>query len=65
MSTSVVDLTQNDSYWGRANYLDKLKDLDIPVFLQKPEHGWPQRDGNRIPLAYPPAGHRSLLVDSK
>jgi putative CocE/NonD family hydrolase len=33
----------NDSYWEKANFLDKLEGLDIPVFLQS---GW--YDGNGI-----------------
>jgi len=39
----------NDSYWDRANYLEKLKDLDIPVFLQS---GWFDNDGIGSKLAY-------------
>jgi putative CocE/NonD family hydrolase len=39
----------NDSYWERANYLDKLKDLDIPVFLQS---GWLDGDTMGSKLAY-------------
>lgn len=33
----------NDQYWEKANYLDRLKNLEIPVFLQS---GW--FDGNSI-----------------
>jgi len=39
----------NDSYWENANYLEKLKDLDIPVFLQS---GWFDGDGIGSKLAY-------------
>ncbi|UCH94433.1 MAG: CocE/NonD family hydrolase, partial [Candidatus Aminicenantes bacterium] len=39
----------NDSYWERANFLDKLKDLDIPVFLQS---GWYDGDGIGTKLNY-------------
>jgi alpha/beta superfamily hydrolase len=39
----------NDSYWERANFLDKLKDLDIPVFLQS---GWFDGDGIGTKLSY-------------
>jgi len=39
----------NDSYWERANYLDKLKDLDIPVFLQS---GWFDGDTMGSKLSY-------------
>jgi hypothetical protein len=39
----------NDSYWERANYLDKLKDLNIPVFLQS---GWLDGDTIGSKLAY-------------
>ncbi len=39
----------NDAYWEKANYLDKLKELDIPVFLQS---GWYDGDGIGTKLAY-------------
>ncbi len=39
----------NDEYWEKANYLDKLKELDIPVFLQS---GWYDGDGIGTKLAY-------------
>lgn len=39
----------NDSYWERANYLDKLKDLNIPVFLQS---GWFDGDTMGSKLSY-------------
>lgn len=39
----------NDAYWERANYLDKLKDLNIPVFLQS---GWFDGDAIGTKLAY-------------
>jgi hypothetical protein len=44
-----VEHNTNDSYWERANYLDKLKDLDIPVFLQS---GWLDGDTIGSKLAY-------------
>jgi putative CocE/NonD family hydrolase len=44
-----VEHNRNDSYWERANYLDKLKDLDIPVFLQS---GWLDGDTIGSKLAY-------------
>lgn len=39
----------NDEYWRRANFLEKLKDLDIPVFLQS---GWFDGDGIGSKLNY-------------
>jgi putative CocE/NonD family hydrolase len=44
-----VEHNRNDSYWERANYLEKLKDLDIPVFLQS---GWLDGDTIGSKLAY-------------
>ncbi len=44
-----VEHNTNDAYWERANYLDKLKDLDIPVFLQS---GWLDGDTIGSKLAY-------------
>ncbi len=44
-----VEHNTNDSYWKRANYLDKLRDLDIPVFLQS---GWLDGDTIGSKLAY-------------
>jgi putative CocE/NonD family hydrolase len=44
-----VEHNRNDSYWERANYLDGLKDLDIPVFLQS---GWLDGDTIGSKLAY-------------
>jgi putative CocE/NonD family hydrolase len=44
-----VEHNTNDSYWERANYLDELKDLDIPVFLQS---GWLDGDTIGSKLAY-------------
>jgi putative CocE/NonD family hydrolase len=44
-----VEHNRNDSYWERASYLDKLKDLDIPVFLQS---GWLDGDTIGSKLAY-------------
>lgn len=39
----------NDSYWDRANFLDKLKDVRIPVFHQS---GWFDGDGIGTKLNY-------------
>jgi len=39
----------NDAYWARANFMDKLKTLDIPVFLQS---GWFDGDGIGSKLNY-------------
>lgn len=39
----------NDNYWKRANYLDRLKNLEIPVFLQS---GWFDGDGLGTKLSY-------------
>lgn len=39
----------NDSYWQRANFLDKLKDVNIPVFHQS---GWFDGDGIGTKLNY-------------
>lgn len=39
----------NDAYWQQANFLDQLKDLDIPVFLQ---FGWFDGDGIGTKLSY-------------
>lgn len=44
-----IEHNRNDAYWERANYLDKLKDLDIPVFLQS---GWLDGDTIGSKLAY-------------
>jgi putative CocE/NonD family hydrolase len=44
-----VEHNTNDSYWERANYLDRLKNLDIPVFLQS---GWLDGDTIGSKLAY-------------
>jgi predicted acyl esterase len=44
-----VEHNVNDSYWDRANYLDRLEDLDIPVFLQS---GWLDGDTIGSKLAY-------------
>lgn len=44
-----VQHNSNDSYWEQANFLDKLKDLDIPVFLQS---GWFDGDGIGTKLSY-------------
>ncbi|MGD2092018.1 MAG: CocE/NonD family hydrolase [Candidatus Aminicenantes bacterium] len=38
-----------DAYWQQANFLDQLKDLDIPVFLQS---GWFDGDGIGTKLSY-------------
>lgn len=39
----------NDAYWARANFMDKLKSLDIPVFFQS---GWFDGDGIGTKLNY-------------
>ncbi|UCC38547.1 MAG: CocE/NonD family hydrolase [Candidatus Aminicenantes bacterium] len=44
-----VEHNVNDSYWERANFLEKLEELDIPVFLQS---GWFDGDGIGTKLAY-------------
>jgi putative CocE/NonD family hydrolase len=44
-----VQHNTNDDYWQRANFMDALKDLDIPVFLQS---GWFDGDGIGSKLNY-------------
>jgi uncharacterized protein len=44
-----IQHNSQDSYWDKGSYLDKLKDLDIPVFLQS---GWFDSDGIGSKLAY-------------
>lgn len=44
-----VEHNVNDSYWERANFLEKFEELDIPVFLQS---GWFDGDGIGTKLAY-------------
>ncbi len=39
----------NDGYWEKANFMEKLKELDIPVFLQS---GWFDGDGIGSKLNY-------------
>lgn len=39
----------NDGWWARANFREKLKDLDLPVFLQS---GWYDGDGIGTKLNY-------------
>jgi putative CocE/NonD family hydrolase len=39
----------NDDYWQRANFIDALKNLDLPVFLQS---GWFDGDGIGSKLNY-------------
>ncbi len=39
----------NDDYWKRSNFMEKLKSLDIPVFLQS---GWFDGDGIGSKLNY-------------
>ena len=39
----------NDDFWQRANFMDKLKSLDLPVFLQS---GWFDGDGIGTKLNY-------------
>lgn len=44
-----IEHNVNDRYWERANYLEKLKNIEIPVFLQS---GWFDGDGIGSKLAY-------------
>jgi len=44
-----IEHPNNDSYWDRANFLDRLKDLRIPVFHQS---GWFDGDGIGTKLNY-------------
>jgi len=44
-----IEHNVNDDYWARANYLDRMKDVEIPVFLQS---GWFDGDGIGSKLAY-------------
>ena len=44
-----IEHPTNDSYWERANFLDKLKDVRIPVFHQS---GWFDGDGIGTKLNY-------------
>jgi putative CocE/NonD family hydrolase len=44
-----IDHNVNDAYWSRINFMDKLKTLDIPVFLQS---GWFDGDGIGSKLNY-------------
>lgn len=44
-----IEHNVNDSYWERANFIEKLEDLDIPVFLQS---GWFDGDGIGTKLSY-------------
>ncbi|MEW5901784.1 MAG: CocE/NonD family hydrolase, partial [Acidobacteriota bacterium] len=44
-----IDHNTNDAYWRQANFMDKLRDLDIPVFLQS---GWFDGDGIGSKLNY-------------
>jgi putative CocE/NonD family hydrolase len=43
----------NDAYWQPANFLDRLKDVRIPVFHQS---GWFDRGWNRLQAELPPHG---------
>jgi putative CocE/NonD family hydrolase len=44
-----IEHNTNDAYWQQANFMDKLKGLDIPVFLQS---GWFDGDGIGSKLNY-------------
>lgn len=44
-----IEHDTNDAYWSRANFMDKLASLDIPVFLQS---GWFDGDGIGAKLNY-------------
>jgi len=44
-----IEHNTNDAYWARSNFMDKLKTLDIPVFLQS---GWFDGDGIGSKLNY-------------
>jgi len=44
-----IEHNTNDQYWQQANFLEKLKTLDIPVFLQS---GWFDGDGIGSKLNY-------------
>lgn len=44
-----IEHNTNDQYWQQANFIEKLKTLDIPVFLQS---GWFDGDGIGSKLNY-------------
>jgi len=44
-----VEHNTDDSYWEKVNYLKKLQELDIPVFLQS---GWFDPGNRGTKLAY-------------
>jgi len=44
-----IEHNTNDAYWARSNFVDKLKTLDLPVFLQS---GWFDGDGIGTKLNY-------------
>lgn len=44
-----IEHNTNDQYWQQANFIDKLKTLDLPVFLQS---GWFDGDGIGSKLNY-------------
>jgi putative CocE/NonD family hydrolase len=44
-----IENNVNNDYWAQANFMDKLKDLDIPVFLQS---GWFDGDAIGTKLNY-------------
>ena len=44
-----IEHNVNDDYWKPASYLEKLKEVEIPVFLQS---GWFDGDGIGSKLAY-------------
>jgi putative CocE/NonD family hydrolase len=44
-----IEHNTNDAYWARSNFMEKLKTVDIPVFLQS---GWFDGDGIGSKLNY-------------
>jgi len=44
-----IEHNTNDTYWQQANFIDKLRALDLPVFLQS---GWFDGDGIGSKLNY-------------
>jgi putative CocE/NonD family hydrolase len=51
-----IEHPTNDAYWERANFLDRLRDVDLPVFHQS---GWFDGDGIGTKLNYlRMAGHK-------
>jgi len=44
-----IEHNSSDAYWGKTDYLDRLGELKIPVFLQG---GWFDTATNGVKLAY-------------